>query len=253
MYIRYHSRCPTHPRLQRYLLWHCYKRSGSCYHLGYYLLSSSLTVENAGTPYTGSNRPTSTPGSTWPPHSTTWPSQTGTAAPNSRGPTPGSSCPPPPSSCPDPTTWPYPTVTTQCPTCPTTTVTVTSTIPCAVCESGQTITVFEQCLTLEPNWIELVPVTTRTVTRKCECEEQGGTTIYVVTEPCGPISRTTTPSTTTTSSCTTTPTVRPIPVTPLSTKGSTPSTVVFKGDAARPEASSIIALGVMALVLCFVM
>src|ERR1700734_3075649 len=72
--------------------------------------------------------------------------------------------PPPSSTGP----WPYPTAPTPCPVCPTTTVTVTSTIPCAVCEGGFTITVLEQCLTLQTNWFELVPITTRTVTEKCE-------------------------------------------------------------------------------------
>jgi len=98
--------------------------------------------------------------------------------------------PPPDSNWGSSTYWPYPTCTTHCPTCPTTTVTVTSTVSCPVCPEGWTITLVEECLTLPTNWNELVPVTTRTVTEECECEEQGGTTTYTVTEPCGPISPT---------------------------------------------------------------
>lgn len=85
------------------------------------------------------------------------------------------------------TYWPYPTCTTDCPTCPTTTVPCTSTVSCPTCPGGITITLVEECLTLPTNWFDLVPISTRTVTEPCECEEKGGTTIYVVTEPCGPI------------------------------------------------------------------
>lgn len=217
----------------------------------------STTTPTSGYPSSGS-----TPG---------WPSvtPTGTANPNSRGPTPASSSPPP-------TTWPYPTVTTHCPTCPTTTVTLTSTIPCPVCPGGKTVTLLEQCLTLQPNWYEIVPVTTRTITEECDCKEKGGTTVYIVTEPCGPIPTTTTefPDTTEedcdceetstecdiatlpTTTCTTTPVVKPTPVTPVltpvvqPTPVVTPSVVVFKSGVGRVGVSlSAVILG---LVLCFV-
>jgi len=202
---------------------------------------------------------------------TSWPtpppsgSMTDNLHPNSQS--PRSSYPSPsPSHGQGPANWPYPTATTHCPTCPTTTVTATSTIPCPVCPGGVTVTLIEQCLTLEPNWFDLVPITTRTVTKKCDCEEQGGTTVYVVTEPCGPISTTsdceteiatddsdtvtetedctTEPVTTTcdtlepvqTTTCTTTPVittgpkVSPVPVIPSSN-----APVVFKGDATKGD------------------
>ena len=186
-------------------------------------------------------------------------SPTGTLAPASRS-VPGSNNPSPPPSSTGP--WPYPTAPTYCPTCPTTTVTITSTIPCTVCEGGITVTILEQCLTLETNWFDLVPITTRTVTEKCECEEKGGTTIYVVTEPCGPISTTTEcPESVTTEECdceeetTTCENTKAVPTTPTTTctTGLTPTTtctttpiiagipttVIFKGEANKLRVSSL--------------
>ena len=210
-------------------------------------------------------------------------SPTNGLGPASRGPTPAPSSTGP---------WPYPTVTTPCPVCPTTTVTVTSTVACPVCPGGTTVTFIEQCLTLPTNWYELVPISTRTVTEKCDCADKGGTTIYVVTEPCGPISTTSpcpeptttecpetetedcdcdeeeetttcdeatpvvyavpttpcttteTPCTTTTTPCTTTPTT-----TPCTTTAPIQSPVVFKGDAARTDASSWMLWTVIAVLL----
>jgi hypothetical protein len=226
--------------------------------LGVLPLQFPANVDGEGTP--GSTSPTV---SGYPSSGRTsgWPSftPTGTANPDSRGPTPQSS--PPPSQ--SPTTWPYPTVTTPCPTCQTTTITLTSTIPCPICPGGTTITLLEQCLTLQPNWYEIVPVTTRTITEQCDCKEKGGTTIYIVTEPCGPIPTTTTecPETETeedcdceetstscdtvtlkpvdTTTCTTAPVVAPVPVTPVvspavqPTPVVSPSVVVFRSGAER--------------------
>ena len=178
--------------------------------------------------------------------------------------------------------WPYPTATTPCPICPTTTVTVTSTVPCPVCPGGVTVTFIEQCLTLPTNWFELVPITTRTVTEQCDCADKGGTTIYVVTEPCGPISTTDCPESTITTECeepvetedcdceeeeeTTSCEQRPIvyavpttscattPVTPVVKVTSTPtstkqSLVVFRSESTRIEASSWLLWTIIGLVL----
>ena len=215
---------------------------------------------------------------------TSWPTPANSMSdnlhPDSRS--PRSSYPSPsPSGGQGPTNWPYPTAPTHCPTCPTTIITATSTIPCPVCPSGITVTFIEQCLTLEPNWFDLVPITTRTVTEKCDCEEQGGTTVYVVTEPCGPISTTSDCGTDTdtedctteeeTSTCDTTPTLAPIDttictttpvVTPVITATPKVSPVpkvspsskaaVFKSDASKRDGFSAMVWTVLGLTLWFV-
>src|SRR5271170_218351 len=182
--------------------------------------------------------------------------------PNSRS--PRSSYPSPsPGGGQGPTIWPYSTARTPCPTCPTTTIMATSTIPCLVYPGGITVTFIEQCLTLELNWFDLVHITTSTVTEKCDCEEQGGTTVYVVTEPCGPISTTSDCDTDTdtedcateeeTSTCDTTPTLAPVDTTICTTPVVTPiitaapkvspvpkvspssKAALFKGDASKRD------------------